>query len=102
MDRKVAIVTGGSQGIGAGIAQGYREQGWNVVGTARSITPVSDPAFLAVAGDLAAPGTADRIVDETLATFGRIDTLVNNAGIFLSKPFVSTRLTTTPPSWASI
>ncbi len=59
-----------------------------MVGTARSITPVPDPAFLAVAGDLADPSTADRIVDETLATFGRIDTLVNNAGVFLSKPFV--------------
>ena len=88
MDRKVAIVTGGSQGIGAGIAEGYRDQGWNVVGTARSIAPVPDPAFLAVAGDLADPSTADRIVDETLATFGRIDTLVNNAGVYLSKPFV--------------
>ena len=88
MDRKVAIVTGGSQGIGAGIVEGYRDVGWNVVGTARSITPVSDPAFLAVAGDLADPSTAVRIVDETLATFGRIDTLVNNAGVYLSKPFV--------------
>ena len=88
LDRKVAIVTGGSQGIGAAIAGGYRDQGWNVVGTARSITPVPDPAFLAVAGDLADPSTADRIVAETLATFGRIDTLVNNAGVFLSKPFV--------------
>jgi NAD(P)-dependent dehydrogenase (short-subunit alcohol dehydrogenase family) len=87
-ERKVVIVTGGSQGIGAGIAEGYRDRGWNVVGTARSIAPVPDPAFLAVAGDLADPSTADRIVDETLATFGRIDTLVNNAGIYLSKPFV--------------
>ena len=97
-DRKVAIVTGGSQGIGAGIAQGYRDQGWNVVGTARSITPVSDPAFLAVAGDLADPTTAVRIVDETLATFGRIDTLVNDAGIFLSKPFVEY----TPDDYATV
>jgi NAD(P)-dependent dehydrogenase (short-subunit alcohol dehydrogenase family) len=88
VDRKVAIVTGGSQGIGAGIAEGYRDQGWNVVGTARSIAPVPDPGFLTVAGDLADPSTADRIVDETLATFGRIDTIVNNAGVYLSKPFV--------------
>ena len=87
-DRKVAIVTGGSQGIGAGIVQGYRDQGWNVVGTARTIAPAPDPAFLAVAGDLADPATVARIVHETLATFGRIDTLVNNAGVYLSKPFV--------------
>ena len=88
VDRKVAIVTGGSQGIGAGIAEGYRDKGWTVVGTARSFTALPDPAFLTVAGDLADPSTADRIVDETLATFGRIDTLVNNAGVYLSKPFV--------------
>ena len=88
VDRKVAIVTGASQGIGAAIAEGYRDKGWSVVGTARSFTALPDPAFLTVAGDLADPSTADRIVDETLATFGRIDTLVNNAGVFLSKPFV--------------
>ena len=59
---------------------------------------MSDPAFLAVAGDLADPTTAVRIVDETLATFGRIDTLVNNAGIFLSKPFVEY----TPDDYATV
>jgi NAD(P)-dependent dehydrogenase (short-subunit alcohol dehydrogenase family) len=87
-DRKVAIVTGGSQGIGAGIVQGYRDRGWAVVAVARSITPTGDPAVLTVAGDLSDPSTADHIVDETVATFGRIDTLVNNAGIYVSKPFV--------------
>jgi NAD(P)-dependent dehydrogenase (short-subunit alcohol dehydrogenase family) len=88
VDRKVAIVTGGSQGIGAGIAQAYRQQGWGVVATARTIAPSADRAFLVVAGDLSDPSTADRIVDQTLRTFGRIDTLVNNAGLFVSKPFV--------------
>ena len=87
-DRKVAIVTGGSQGSGAGIVEGYRHHDWAVVATARTITRAADPAFLAVAGDLSDPSTADRIVDETLGTFGRIDTLINNAGIYVSKPFV--------------
>jgi NAD(P)-dependent dehydrogenase (short-subunit alcohol dehydrogenase family) len=87
-DRKVAIVTGGSQGIGAGIVEGYRRQGWAVATTARKIAPGSDPAVLAVAGDLSVPSTADLLVEETLGTFGRIDTLVNNAGVYLSKPFV--------------
>jgi NAD(P)-dependent dehydrogenase (short-subunit alcohol dehydrogenase family) len=87
-DRKVVIVTGGSQGIGAGIVEGYRQLGWAVVATARNIAPGSDPAFLAVAGDLSDPSTADRIVSEAVGTFGRVDTLVNNAGVYLSKPFV--------------
>jgi NAD(P)-dependent dehydrogenase (short-subunit alcohol dehydrogenase family) len=87
-ERKVAIVTGGSQGIGAGIVDGYRQQGWAVVATARTIAPSSHPDLLAVAGDLSDPSTATRIVDETLRTFGRIDTLINNAGVYLSKPFV--------------
>jgi NAD(P)-dependent dehydrogenase (short-subunit alcohol dehydrogenase family) len=88
MDRKVVIVTGGSQGIGAGIVEGYRQLGWAVVATARNIAPGSDPAVLAVAGDLSDPSTADRIVSEAVGAFGRIDTLVNNAGVYLSKPFV--------------
>jgi NAD(P)-dependent dehydrogenase (short-subunit alcohol dehydrogenase family) len=87
-DRKVAIVTGGSQGIGAGIAEAYRQQDWAVTATARKIASTTDPLFLTVAGDLSDPSTTERIVDETLATFGRIDTLVNNAGVYVSKPFV--------------
>ena len=87
-DRPVAIVTGGSQGIGAGIVEGYRQRDWAVVATARTITGVADSAFHTVAGDLSDPSTADRIVDETLSTFGRIDTLINNAGLYVSKPFV--------------
>jgi NAD(P)-dependent dehydrogenase (short-subunit alcohol dehydrogenase family) len=87
-DRQVAIVTGGSQGIGAGIVEGYRQRDWSVVATARTITGVADSALLTVAGDLSDPSTADRIVDTTLDTFGRIDTLINNAGVYVSKPFV--------------
>jgi NAD(P)-dependent dehydrogenase (short-subunit alcohol dehydrogenase family) len=84
---KVAIVTGGSQGIGAGLVDEYRRRGWAVVATSRSITPSDDPELLTVDGDISQSGTADRIVNETLAHFGRIDTLVNNAGLFMSKPF---------------
>jgi NAD(P)-dependent dehydrogenase (short-subunit alcohol dehydrogenase family) len=85
--RRVAIVTGGSQGIGAGLVAGYRRQGWAVVANARRITAGPDPDVLAVEGDLAEPATADRIVDGALERFGRIDTLVNNAGVYISKPF---------------
>ncbi len=87
-NRKVAIVTGGSQGIGAGIVAGYRRRGWAVVATSRSIVPSADPGVLTVAGDLSDPATADHIVGNALEAFGRIDTLVNNAGIYISKPFV--------------
>jgi NAD(P)-dependent dehydrogenase (short-subunit alcohol dehydrogenase family) len=82
--RRVAIVTGGSQGIGAGLVAGYRRQGWAVVASARKIKAAEDPDVLAVEGDLAEPATADRIVDGALERFGRIDTLVNNAGVNLA------------------
>src|SRR2546423_6216736 len=85
--RRVAIVTGGSQGIGAGLVAGYRRKGWAVVASARKIKAAEDPDVLAVEGDLAEPATADRIVDGALERFGRIDTLVNNAGVYISNPF---------------
>lgn len=84
--RRVAIVTGGSQGIGAGLVAGYRRQGWAVVASARKIKAAEDPDLLTVEGDLAEPATADRIVDGALERFGRIDTLVNNAGGQFSAP----------------
>jgi NAD(P)-dependent dehydrogenase (short-subunit alcohol dehydrogenase family) len=87
MAGKVAIITGGSQGIGAGLVAGYRARGWAVVASARTIGPFTDPEVLAVAGDIAEPATADAIVSAALERFGRIDTLVNNAGVYLSKPF---------------
>jgi NAD(P)-dependent dehydrogenase (short-subunit alcohol dehydrogenase family) len=86
-DRKVAIVTGGSQGIGAGLVAGYRELGWAVVASARKMPPSDDPDLLTVEGDIADPDTAGRLVGAALHRFGRVDTLVNNAGLFLSKPF---------------
>jgi NAD(P)-dependent dehydrogenase (short-subunit alcohol dehydrogenase family) len=85
--RKVAIVTGASQGIGAGLVAGFRRSGYAVVGTSRSIPVSSEPDFLTVAGDIAEAATAQRIVEQTLERFGRIDSLINNAGIFMSKPF---------------
>ena len=85
--RKVAIITGGSQGIGASLVAAYRRQGWSVVAAARAIRPTEDPDVLTVDGDIADPATADRIIGGALERFGRIDTLVNNAGVYISKPF---------------
>jgi NAD(P)-dependent dehydrogenase (short-subunit alcohol dehydrogenase family) len=85
--QKVAIITGGSQGIGAGLVAGYRGQGWAVVASARTIKPSRDTGVITVQGDLAEPATTDMIIDGALDRFGRIDTLVNDAGVFISKPF---------------
>lgn len=84
---KVAIVTGASQGIGAGLVQGFREIGYRVVATSRGIKLASDEGIAMVAGDIGDPSTAQRVVATALDRFGRIDTLVNNAGIFIGKPF---------------
>lgn len=86
-EQKVAIVTGASQGIGAGIVAAYRARGYRVVATSRSVRAVDDPALLSVAGDIGDPETGPRVVAEALARFGRVDTLVNNAGIFVAKPY---------------
>jgi NAD(P)-dependent dehydrogenase (short-subunit alcohol dehydrogenase family) len=86
--KKVAIVTGASQGIGEGIVNGFRARGYAVVATSRSIAPSSDPDLVTVSGDIGDPETGKRLVAAALERFGRIDTLVNNAGIFIGKPFV--------------
>ena len=86
-DRRVAIITGGSQGIGADLVDGYRGRGWAVVANARTIGPSADPDVLTVEGDIAKRATAEEIVEGALERFGRIDTLINNAGVFVSKPF---------------
>jgi len=83
----VAIVTGGSKGIGAGLVEGYRQRGWAVVANALTIEPSNDPDVLTVAGDISEQATADRIISQAIDRFGRVDTLVNNAGVFVSKPF---------------
>ncbi|RKE47270.1 MULTISPECIES: SDR family oxidoreductase [unclassified Sphingomonas] len=87
MSGKVVIVTGASQGLGEGIARGYRERGWRVVGVSRSIAPADEPDWLTVAGDVGDPAAAEAVAARTLDRFGRIDTLVNNAGVFIGEAF---------------
>jgi NAD(P)-dependent dehydrogenase (short-subunit alcohol dehydrogenase family) len=86
-EQKVAVITGGSRGIGAGLVAAYRGLGWAVVANALTIGPSGEPGVLAVAGDVADPATADQIIVAAMERFGRLDTLVNNAGVFISKPF---------------
>jgi NAD(P)-dependent dehydrogenase (short-subunit alcohol dehydrogenase family) len=85
--QKVAIVTGASKGIGAGISVAFARAGYAVVSTSRSIHPSREPDVLAVPGDIAEAETAQRVVEQALDRFGRIDTLINDAGIFIGKPF---------------
>jgi len=87
--RKVAVITGASQGIGGALVKAYRERNYRVVATARSVKPSDDDDVLAVAGDIADRKTAERAISEGVARFGRIDTLVNNAGLFIARPFTS-------------
>ncbi|UGB45453.1 SDR family oxidoreductase [Frateuria edaphi] len=87
--QKVAIVTGASQGIGAGLVKAFRDRNYHVIANSRSIRPSSDAGVIAVPGDIADHATAERIVAEALSRFGRIDTLVNNAGTFTAKPFTA-------------
>lgn len=85
--RKVAVVTGASQGIGAGLVRGFLDRGYCVVANSRSIKADDATDVLAVAGDIGDSAVAERVISEAIAKFGRVDTLVNNAGMFLSKPF---------------
>jgi NAD(P)-dependent dehydrogenase (short-subunit alcohol dehydrogenase family) len=87
LEQKVAVITGASQGIGAALVTAYRDRNYRVVATSRSIEPSSDEEVLAVSGDIADQKTAERAISEGMTRFGRIDTLVNNAGIFIAKPF---------------
>jgi NAD(P)-dependent dehydrogenase (short-subunit alcohol dehydrogenase family) len=89
--QKTAIVTGGSQGIGAGLVKAFLDRGYNVVANSRNITkanPFPASANLAlVDGDIGDPKTATKIVDTAVSRFGRVDVLINNAGMFIPKPF---------------
>jgi NAD(P)-dependent dehydrogenase (short-subunit alcohol dehydrogenase family) len=87
VEQKVAVITGASQGIGAALVKAYRDHNYRVVATARSIKPSNDDHVLAVPGDIAVRKTAERAISEGMTRFGRIDTLVNNAGIFIAKSF---------------
>ena len=89
--RKTAIVTGASQGIGAGVVKAFVERGFNVVASSRKVTQSTEVAasnhVALVDGDIGEPATAAKIVETALSRFQSIDALVNNAGIFFTKPF---------------
>lgn len=87
-ERKVAVITGASQGIGAGLVRGFLDRGYRVVANSRSINPDASADVLTVAGDISDPAVADRVIGGAAEKFGRVDTLVNNAGIFVAKPFI--------------
>jgi NAD(P)-dependent dehydrogenase (short-subunit alcohol dehydrogenase family) len=84
---RVAVITGASQGIGAGLVQAYRKLGYGVVANSRHIGQGDDPMEHTVAGDISQPGVGQRVIDAAMQQFGRVDTVVNNAGIFIAKPF---------------
>jgi NAD(P)-dependent dehydrogenase (short-subunit alcohol dehydrogenase family) len=85
----VAVITGASQGIGAAIVKALRARNYRIVATSRSIQHTDDPDTVTVQGDIANPDTADRVFKQALDRFGRVDTLVNNAGMFMAKPFTA-------------
>jgi NAD(P)-dependent dehydrogenase (short-subunit alcohol dehydrogenase family) len=86
-ERKVVVITGASQGIGAALVKAYRNRDYRVVAIARTMKPSNDDDILVVSGDIADRKTAERAISAGVDRFGRIDTLVNNAGIFIAKPF---------------
>jgi NAD(P)-dependent dehydrogenase (short-subunit alcohol dehydrogenase family) len=87
IEQKVAVITGASQGIGAALVKAYRDRNYRVVAISRSINPSDDDGVVAVSGDIADRKTAERAIVQGVTRFGRIDTLINNAGIFIAKPF---------------
>ena len=87
--KTVAVITGASRGIGAALVEAFRNRNYRVVATSRSIKPCRDEDLVTVQGDVADPNTATLVFKEALDRFGRVDTLVNNAGVFIAKPFIS-------------
>jgi NAD(P)-dependent dehydrogenase (short-subunit alcohol dehydrogenase family) len=87
VSRKVAVITGASQGIGAGLVEAFLLRGHQVVATSRSIQPSANPDLATIAGDIGDPETGKRVIEEAMTRFGRVDTLVNNAGIFIPSAF---------------
>ena len=85
----VAVITGASQGIGAALVQAFRRRNYRVVATSRSIKPDSDPSIVTMQGDVCEPETASRVFNQAMERFGRVDTLINNAGMFMAKPFTA-------------
>lgn len=86
-ERKVAVITGASQGIGAGLVRGFLDRGYRIAANSRSIKPDTAADVLAIAGDIADPAVANRVIESAVEKFGRVDTLVNNAGMYIGKPF---------------
>jgi NAD(P)-dependent dehydrogenase (short-subunit alcohol dehydrogenase family) len=90
-DNKTAIVTGASQGIGAGLVEGFLKKGYNVVATSRKVSQsfpgIAAPSLVLIDGDISKQETAAKVVEAAIAHFGTIDVLVNNAGIYRTKPF---------------
>jgi NAD(P)-dependent dehydrogenase (short-subunit alcohol dehydrogenase family) len=87
IDRKVSVITGASQGIGAALVAAYRTRGYSVVASSLSIAPSTDPDVLTIPGDISQAGTGRDIITAAISKFGRVDTLINDAGLFISKPF---------------
>jgi NAD(P)-dependent dehydrogenase (short-subunit alcohol dehydrogenase family) len=83
----VVVITGASQGIGAALVSAFADAGYKVVANSRAIGASSNPNVLNIAGDIGDPKTSVRIMSEGVDKFGRLDTLINNAGIFIAKPF---------------
>ena len=88
-DKKTAIVTGASQGIGAGLVEAFLKEGYNVVATSRDVSQsfTTSPNLVLIDGDIGKQGTASKCIEAAMRHFGSIDVLVNNAGIFRTKPF---------------
>src|SRR3954464_8817668 len=89
---KVAVITGASQGIGAELVRAFLDRGYRVVANSRSIKPDATTDALAIAGDIADPAVAERVISSAVEKFGRVDTLVNNAGVFIGKPFTEYKI----------
>ena len=86
-EQKVAVITGAGRGIGAALVDAYRARNYRVVANSLSIVPSSDDDIVTVRGDIGDRKTAESVVGAAMTRFGRIDTLINNAGIFIAKPF---------------
>jgi len=100
-DHKTAIITGASRGIGAGLVEAFLKQGYNVVATSRTVSQqlTASAALVLVDGDIGKPETAAKVVEAAIKNFGGVDVLVNNAGIFLTKPF--TEFSSNQPKWST-
>jgi NAD(P)-dependent dehydrogenase (short-subunit alcohol dehydrogenase family) len=87
--RQTAIITGASGGIGEGLVERFLEEGWNVVATSREAGRkfTASGGLVLVDGDIGKPQTSGQVVEAAISSFGTVDVLVNNAGIFLTKPF---------------